>query len=219
MTKSFNDYGIKACASGLDLHGGGDGRRCEWLCCLQFFDSQNTLTVQLGNFRENIQRVLSSKSLYSWLFFFFFCELCQLDLPQFVFLCTNLKFPVGSRRLSGSHHITMLLETKCLPLQPHTIRTQTGAFLWKNCCNLQFFSSGDELVLVTVGAGKLKRAALRFHAGINPLPWLSVFSARLCCCLCVCLCPSVQRPREPFLFSGFISLKRWLQGSELKSWL
>lgn len=73
-----------------------------------------------------------------------------------------------------------------------------------------FFFSGDALVLVTVGAGKLKRAALRFHAGINPLPWLSVFSARLCCCLCVCLCPSVQRPREPFLFSGFISLKRRL---------
>lgn len=61
--------------------------------------------------------------------FFFFCELCQLDLPRFVFLRTNFKFPIGSRRLSGSHHITMLLETKCLPLQPHTIRTQPRAFL------------------------------------------------------------------------------------------
>lgn len=118
MTTAFNDYGIKACASGLDLHGGGNGRRCEWQYCLL---TCRILSVQLGNFGENIQRVLSSKSLYSWLllflYFFFNCELCQLDLLRFVFLCTNLKFTIGSRRLSGSHHITMLLETKCLPLQ------------------------------------------------------------------------------------------------------
>lgn len=48
------------------------------------------LSVQLGNFRENILRMLSSKSLYSWLlggFFFsiFYCELCQLDLPHLCF--------------------------------------------------------------------------------------------------------------------------------------
>lgn len=39
--------------------------------------------------------------------FFFLGELCRLDLPRFVFLCTNLEFPIGSRRLSGSHHITV----------------------------------------------------------------------------------------------------------------
>lgn len=92
-----------------------------------------------GMLGKTFRRCFQVNNFIHGIFFFFFCELCQLDLPRFVFLRTNFKFPIGSRRLSGSHHITMLLETKCLPLQPHTIRTQPRAFLWKNCCNLYFF--------------------------------------------------------------------------------
>lgn len=126
---------------------------------------------------------------FIYIYIFFFNELCRLDLPRFVFLCTNLKFPTGSRRLSGSHHIAVLLETKCLPLQPHTIGTQPRAFLWKNCRNL-YFPSGDALVLVPAGAGSWSRQRWG-SCRINPALAQRFFSL-LCCCLCVCLCPSVQ---------------------------
>lgn len=63
----------------------------------------------------------------------------------FVFLCTNLKFPMGSRRLSGSHHITMLLrdETPSSAASHHQNPGQSlfvekllqpVVFLWRCTC-------------------------------------------------------------------------------------
>lgn len=64
-------------------------------------------------------------------------------------------------------------------------------------------------MFVPAGAGKLERAALRFHAGINPVLAQRFFSPLVL--LPVCLSLSVcTKPPEPFLLSGFISLKRWL---------
>lgn len=115
------------------------------------------LSVQLGNFRENIQRMLSSKSLYSWLlggFFFFFNFLLwavSVRSAPFVFLCTNLKFPIGNRRLNGSHHITMLLRDK-MPSSAASHHQNPGqslfvekllqpvVFLWRCTCAFSTWS-------------------------------------------------------------------------------
>lgn len=163
--------------------------------CLGLFDLYSTPSSAGETFR----RCFHFNTLFT-AFWTFLCKLCQLDMPSFVPLWECWGIHSGSH----GHHVAGNKITSSAA--SHHQNLSQSPFTEILQLVVLCLSCGRALVLVTFRARGLNEQHWGSTQALILSPCSALFSPHLYL-LTVCLslfCPSVQRPCEPFLFSGFI---------------